>query len=534
MNIGAEYAVGYGYDNVGRFSTVTNGADTFTYGYLPNSNLVSSIQYPASISVTKSYEANRDLVTAIENKYGNTTISRYDYSNDDLGRRTAMGKSGTAFTQADTIAYGYNDKSEVTSAVSANIATQNWGYAFDGIGNRMTSSSTETGSAVTRTYTSNQLNQYTAIDAPATNPTYDFDGNMLNDGTWAFTWNGENRIITATQGASVIDYKYDYFGRRIERKVTEGGTITSQTRYVYENASFNKIEELNALDSNAIAKKYIWGLDIAGDLYSAGGVGALLSENNSYGAFYAIYDGNGNVSEYQDNTGATQAHYEYSPSGIISHQNGAMMDSFVIRYSTKSRDNLTGDDDYGLRDYSSGLGRWKSRDRIGEKGGKNVYAMCSNNPINKIDRLGMLWGYEKVKECVKLLKEGGDVNPDPPHPLKECPKTEGSFRHCMSNCKIKNCIDYLKYIPFYGNQLSQYTTGGLVVVGLVIEVPPKEDSLNDIMSNIAGIAIASSGLDCPSTCVAVSDALSDKYCCKNPTGLNKDNPSCCDNKCPAK
>ena len=34
MNIGTEYDVDYGYDSVGRFSTVTNGSDVFTYSYL--------------------------------------------------------------------------------------------------------------------------------------------------------------------------------------------------------------------------------------------------------------------------------------------------------------------------------------------------------------------------------------------------------------------------------------------------------------------------------------------------------------------
>ncbi len=132
----------------------------------------------------------------------------------------------------------------------------------DPIGNRTASTSTETGSSVTRNYTSNQLNQYTAIDSPAQAPTYDFDGNMLNDGTWTFTWNGENRIITAMQGTTAVEYKYDYFGRRVQRTDTEGGNVTSQVNYVYEPMSFNKIEELDAQDSNSIAKKYIWGVGV--------------------------------------------------------------------------------------------------------------------------------------------------------------------------------------------------------------------------------------------------------------------------------
>ena len=52
MNISTEYDVDYGYDTLGRFSTVTNGNDVFTYGYLTNSNLIQSITYPSSITST--------------------------------------------------------------------------------------------------------------------------------------------------------------------------------------------------------------------------------------------------------------------------------------------------------------------------------------------------------------------------------------------------------------------------------------------------------------------------------------------------
>jgi hypothetical protein len=50
------------------------------------------------------------------------------------------------------------------------------GFQEGPIGNRVMSTSTETGTSITRNYTSNSLNQYTAIDNPTAAPTYDFDG----------------------------------------------------------------------------------------------------------------------------------------------------------------------------------------------------------------------------------------------------------------------------------------------------------------------------------------------------------------------
>ena len=43
---------------------------------------------------------------------------------------------------------------------------------------------------------------------------------------------------------------------------------------------------------------------------------------------------------------------------------------------------------YNYRYYSTALGRWLSRDPIGERGGWNLYGMVSNNPVNLWDYLG--------------------------------------------------------------------------------------------------------------------------------------------------
>lgn len=52
-------------------------------------------------------------------------------------------------------------------------------------------------------------------------------------------------------------------------------------------------------------------------------------------------------------------------------------------------DRWTGLYNYGYRDYSPWLGRWLSRDPIGEKGGINLYAYAGNNPVNLVDYLGL-------------------------------------------------------------------------------------------------------------------------------------------------
>jgi len=293
----------------------------------------------------------------------------------------------------------YNDKSEVTSAAAVTDPNYNFGFDYDQIGNRKTYDTTESGSDVQSVYTANNLNQYTAVTNPTNNPTYDEDGNMLsmtlNSGSWTNTFNAENRIIAQEKSDARLEYVYDYMGRRVEKKVYSGSTgswtLDKHSCVVYDN--FEQIEELDALNSNAVAKKRIW---------SNGKIIADIHGSNSY---YALGDTNKNITEYLDSTGAIQAHYEYSPFGKIVKKNGAMQDDFDFRFSSEYFDTETGLVYFNYRYYSPELGRWLSRDPIAEQGGLNLYAMVGNNSVNWWDYLGLTSWSDKTKGSDKTYRE---------------------------------------------------------------------------------------------------------------------------------
>ena len=121
-------------------------------------------------------------------------------------------------------------------------------------------------------------------------PTYDDDGNLLSDGRFSYEWDGENRLTRATMIEAPdpyqsgpfwvypprlrVSYTYDYMGRRVRRLQEEEVTLTTpstwatqrDTRYVYDG--WNVVLELNGADSNAITKKYTWGLDVSGSWFT--------------------------------------------------------------------------------------------------------------------------------------------------------------------------------------------------------------------------------------------------------------------------
>ncbi len=95
-----------------------------------------------------------------------------------------------------------------------------------------------------------------------------------------------------------------------------------------------------------------------------------------------------NTTDYVSEAGEVVASYAYDVFGRTLSATGPMADAFPFRFSTKYYDSETGLYYYGRRYYSPDLGRWLTRDPIGEDGGVNLYAFCRNNGVNRCDYLG--------------------------------------------------------------------------------------------------------------------------------------------------
>jgi RHS repeat-associated protein len=188
-----------------------------------------------------------------------------------------------------------------------------------------------------------------------------------------------------------VEFAYDYMGRRTEKRayasVNNAWNLLSVEKYVYNG--WNLIATYDG--NNALQKSYLWGIDLRGSLQGAGGVGGLLAENSNSTSYYPVYDGNGNVRVYVDNTGTSVAEYDYGPFGNITVQSGSKADDFAFRFSTKPLDREINSYNFGIRIYRVDIMRWLNEDPLGEKGGANLYCFVKNNPMSKYDVLGM-WG----------------------------------------------------------------------------------------------------------------------------------------------
>ena len=206
---GAEYDADYFYAAAsGRLERVTgpglpsSGTNPgATYTYLANTHLVDELEFvdngSAIAEVDYGYESERPLLTSVENKWltGPVTVSKYQYVNDSLGRRTSCVRTGTAFTGGSSDHFdlwSYNDRNELTGSkryagTDINVLTvpnvdEDHTYTYDPIGNR---TEYEKGDDdPTYGYAANDLNQYTMAAVPGAEATgqrfvHDADGNLI-------------------------------------------------------------------------------------------------------------------------------------------------------------------------------------------------------------------------------------------------------------------------------------------------------------------------------------------------------------------
>ena len=226
---------------------------------------------------------------------------------------------------------------------------------------------------------------------------YDADGNLMNDGRWTLTWDAENRLIRMESFSNApaasrltLEFGYDYRGRRTSKTVSNwsSGSL-SHTKFVYDD--WNLIAELNGTN-NAIVNTYMWGPDLSSTMQGAGGVGGLLAINaGTNGVHFAAQDGKGGnvVALVNAADGTVSAQYDYGPFGEAIRVQGVAAKLNPIRFSSKYRDEETDWVYYGRRYYTPGSGRWTSKDPIGEAGGPKLDMFVHNDPVSRIDPLGL-------------------------------------------------------------------------------------------------------------------------------------------------
>jgi RHS repeat-associated protein len=365
-------AIGYSYDPNGNRTAMTLNGSTFANYAYDSVNRVTQITDNDNQMVSQDYDAtNKMLSRGLPN--GVTTTYGYDGLNRLTNLQHAKGETILADNQ-----YTYNTASqiaELTDAIgtrdfeydavdrltSVTGATQEQ-YSYDVVGNRLGDDAS---------YAYDPFNRLTGRDGVTYN--YDANGNesavhYFQTSGREFTYDFENRLTEVSSHfgrlvlhpppPSVVHYKYDALGRRIERTGADG----SVQRFVYDKQDV--IEDLDGTGN--VRATYLNGP----------GIDDKIRQNDATGGiFYFLTDHLGSTRALTDGEGVVEQ-IDYDSFG---NSSGSALTRYD--YTGRERDPDTGLMYYRARWYDPQAGRFISEDPIGFRGGDvDLYSYVKNRP----------------------------------------------------------------------------------------------------------------------------------------------------------
>ena len=441
----------YKYDGIGRIvekKNLTHGA-SFDYGYDPNGNrtLVSS-----QGKVLVRYEYDRtNRIRKIKNRFG----EEFEFSYNRLGLRERL-----RFPNEIAAEYRYHPSGALSDLVFKNNdgkAIRTYRYEYDRIGNL--SKCIEDGSRVTA-YEYDKQGKLTKIvrgDGRSRSYAYDRSGNRirmedLGGQKTSYNFNAMHQLIEAGRQS----LKYDRDGNLILK--TDGDGVT---RFIYDSRNFlsgmaspksgevvygyGPLGERAFKKVNGKAKVYIhdnedvlWILDEKGKLlveYTHGpGFDAPLSMRSGNKSYFFHADRLGSIVLITDKDGNIVNRYAYDPFGELEEKDERIEN--IHYFNGKQYDQESGLYYFFNRYYDPGPGRFVQEDPLQiSTMESNLYVYVGNNPLNRVDSLGLDYGGGLVEWAMNNLDLSLDnvIKKDPKQLAKDCgtsgtsPPIDGTF-----------------------------------------------------------------------------------------------------------
>ena len=220
---------------------------------------------------------------------------------------------------------------------------------------------------------------------------YDDDGNQTlittKTGLWRVEYNGENRPVRWTRegDGKMVAMSYDHMGRR---RTKDG------QRFFYDG--YLQVANERTVSNAVVRQSFVW------DPTEPVATRPLTWQRGNSAAYYVV-DGTKNVSEVVDSDGSLAAHYEYAPFGAVILQRGESAATNPWRFSSEYAEDDTATIYYNYRHYEPVMGRWLSRDPVGEEDGLNIYVFIDNGL--DVDSLGLV-KFDSTCDSIKSNCEG--------------------------------------------------------------------------------------------------------------------------------
>jgi RHS repeat-associated protein len=370
------------------------GLPTITYGPNGEGRIYSVSASSGQNPVVSSYYNAAGLPTVIYFGSGNgdgdfyswdpntNRMTQYQFTVNGTSLTANLGWNANATLQAQNItdsfnsmdtqncSYGYDDITRLTSANCGSAASQT--FVYDPFGNLDKSGSPYTFQP-TYSATTNRMTNIAGFT-----PTYDSNGNVLNDNYHSYTWDADGHAITIDSGQSdAVSLAYDALGRMVEQN--RSGALTQIT--------YSPVGHKLALMTGQTLQKAMLplsGKDLA--VYSSSGI-----------QYYGHSDYLGTIRLGTTSSRTLLFDTAYAPFGETYASSGTLDPSYTGQTNDTSsyrQDTAGGLYDFPLREYSS-QGRWPSPDPKGRSATcpkdpqtQNRYAYVRNNPMTYTDPTG--------------------------------------------------------------------------------------------------------------------------------------------------
>ncbi|MDA3616641.1 RHS repeat-associated core domain-containing protein [Polluticaenibacter yanchengensis] len=498
--------VAYSYNDAGRSQTITYPGNTKVIREFDTKNRLVKILKDSVLVAMYDYNDKGQLNRLLSGN-GISTVYQYDFANrlskittgagiqettfgyDKLGNKLSVNRlNNPAWSEQMT----YDANSRLTDFKRGSSLQHH--YTYDKLGNRISANINGTNN----TYTVNNLNQLTAVNN--TPLQYDGRGNLVFDGTYHKSYNGEGLLIKDSSGVNnVLTYTYDAFGRRVAK------TIAGVSyKYIYNDLT--AIEERDGSDN------------LLNQTVFAGFLQPVLNKKNN-SSFYYHRNELGSIETVTDAGGQLTERYLYDAYGkpsIFNNNNQPLSGSVSgnrFGFTGQEYDSATQSYSFFYRNYSPTLGIFNQRDPIEYEDGMGMYQYVGNNPSNGIDVFGLkkddcviekatfenIWKWmSESKQWWEIL--GGETNPaikglmETLAPILDANSTVKSMT-AMSNSKTgteraMHGGDALK-------NLTNTTTGlGGLMTGVMGKMAGSSGTAMNTLGSRMGIAgIGMSGLD---------------------------------------
>ena len=215
---------------------------------------------------------------------------------------------------------------------------------------------------------------------------HDDNGNLVDDGRRIYQYDSANRlrrVIRKQDEATIASYRYDAFGRRTERIVTEAAGTPDRVRYFHDG--WREIEERR----DGFTQQYVYGPGLDEPL-------TLDRDNDGDGildeTFFYHQDGRSHVVSLTTTDGLVAEQISYDVYGRPSVVRSAVGNPYL--FAGRRFDPETGFYYYRMRYYDPSKGRFLQRDPLGMWADGvafgNGYLYAASNPVNRLDPMG-LW-----------------------------------------------------------------------------------------------------------------------------------------------